>query len=78
MQIQNAESPTELTNPITIVNINKKYVSGKASKEIYEATKQAWVMKHKKRKIMKQHSIIAIAPSGLDTKNFASFLVGLY
>jgi hypothetical protein len=41
VQIENAKPLTELTNPITIVNINKKYVSGKASKEIYEAAKKA-------------------------------------
>ena len=32
-----------LSDPVIIININKKYVRGNSSNEIYESTKEAWV-----------------------------------
>lgn len=53
VRIYNAKPLIELTDPVIIININKKYVRGNSSKEIYKATKQAWVVGEKKRKITK-------------------------
>lgn len=53
IRIHNAKPLTELTDPVIIVNINKKYVRGNSSQEIYESTKQAWVIGEQKRKTTK-------------------------
>ena len=53
VRIHNAKPLTELTDPVIIININKKYVRGNSSIEIYESTKQAWVVGEQKRKTTK-------------------------
>ena len=53
IRIHNAKPLTELTDPVIIININKKYVRGNSSKEIYESTKQAWVVGKQKRETTK-------------------------
>lgn len=53
VRIHNAQPLTELTDPVIIININKKYVRGNSSQEIYESTKQAWVIGESKRKVTK-------------------------
>lgn len=49
----NAMPLTELFDPVIIININKKYVRGNSSEEIYNSTKQAWVVREEKRKTTK-------------------------
>lgn len=53
IRIHNAKPLTQLTDPVIIININKKYVRGNSSNEIYESTKQAWVVGEQKRKVTK-------------------------
>jgi hypothetical protein len=53
VRIHNTKPLTELTDPVIIININKKYVRGNSSNEIYESTKQAWVVGEQKRKTTK-------------------------
>ena len=53
VRIHNAKPLTELTDPVIIININKKYVRANSSQEIYESTKQAWVVGEQKRKTTK-------------------------
>jgi len=53
IRIHNAKPLTELTDPVIIININKKYARGNSSQEIYESTKQAWVIGEQKRKSIK-------------------------
>tara|TARA_R110002124_G_C8804969_1_gene502717 strand:+ start:53 stop:775 length:723 start_codon:yes stop_codon:yes gene_type:complete len=50
IRIYNAKLLEELSDPIIIININKKYSRGNSSQEIYEATKGAWVVGEEKRK----------------------------
>ncbi len=53
VRIHNAKPLTELTDPVIIININKKYSRGNSSQEIYESTKQAWVIGANQRNITK-------------------------
>jgi hypothetical protein len=53
VRIHNAKPLTELTDPVIIININKKYVRGNSSVKIYESTKHAWVVGEQKRKTTK-------------------------
>lgn len=53
VRIYNAKPLTKLTDPVIIININKKYVRGNSSNEIYESTKQAWVVGEQRRKMTK-------------------------
>ena len=53
IRVHNAKPLIELTDPVIIININKKYVRGNSSYEIYESTKQAWVVGEQKRKTTK-------------------------
>ena len=53
IRIHNAKPLTELTDPVIIVNINRKYIQGNSSQEIYESTKQSWVVGEEKRKTTK-------------------------
>lgn len=45
----NATALEKLSDPVIIININKKYVRGISNTNIYEATKEAWVIGEKKR-----------------------------
>jgi len=53
VRIHNAQPLTELTDPVIIININKKYARGNSSQEIYESTKQAWVIGENQRRMTK-------------------------
>lgn len=53
IRIHNAKPLTELSDPVIIININKRYVRGNSSDEIYQATKQSWVIGEGKRKTTK-------------------------
>lgn len=53
IRLYNAEPLNELLDPAVIVNINKKYIRGQSSDEIYHATKEAWVIGEQKRKTTK-------------------------
>lgn len=53
IRIHNAKPLTELLDEVIIININKKYVRGNSSNDIYEATKQAWVIGESKRNSVK-------------------------
>lgn len=53
IRIHNAKPLNELLDPVIIININKKYVRGNSSEEIYQSTKQSWVIGEGKRKITK-------------------------
>lgn len=53
IRVHNAKPLIELTDPVIIININKKYVRGNSSYKIYESTKQAWVVGEQKRKTTK-------------------------
>ncbi len=49
----NAKPLLELSDPVIIVNINKKYKRGLDSDSIYEATRKAWVIGESRRKSTK-------------------------
>lgn len=53
VRIHNAKPLTELTDPVIIININRKYIRGNSSEEIYKSTKQAWVVGEHKRNTTK-------------------------
>lgn len=50
LRMHNAPPLTELTDAVIIININKRYSRGISGQDIYEATKQAWVIGEKRRK----------------------------
>lgn len=53
IRIHNAQPLEELTDPIIIININKRYNRGNRVEEIYQATKQSWVVGEQKRRTVK-------------------------
>lgn len=53
IRIHNAKPLEKLSDPVIIININKKYSRGNSSQEIYKSTKEAWVIGEEKRKSIK-------------------------
>lgn len=53
IRIHNAQPLAELTDPVIIININRKYLRGNSSQQIYESTKQAWVIGEHQRRVTK-------------------------
>jgi hypothetical protein len=53
IRIHNAKPLEELSDPVIIININKRYSRGLSRQEIYKATKQSWVVGEHRRKEVK-------------------------
>jgi hypothetical protein len=53
IRLHNAKPLEELSDPAIIININKKYFRGCSKEDVYQATKQSWVVGEQKRKEIK-------------------------
>ena len=53
IRLYNAKTLNELYDPVIIININKRYFRGNSRDEIYNSTKEAWVVAESKRNTVK-------------------------